>query len=80
MLTVFGALPMGEQKVANLEKLIRIVRNCLESVRYELTDLVSDLYDSITAQERKGEAALDAFSQTSVNIMTVHAAKGLNFL
>ncbi len=79
MLTVYGALPMGEQQVANLEKLISIVRNRSESGRYELTDLVSDLNDSISAQEREGEATLDALSQTSVNIMTVHAAKGLEF-
>jgi ATP-dependent helicase/nuclease subunit A len=79
VLTVYGALPMGEQQVANLEKLIRIVRNRSESGTYDLTDLVSDLTASITAEEREGEAALDALSQTSVNIMTVHAAKGLEF-
>ena len=79
MLTVYGALPMGEQQVANLEKLIRIVRNRSESGTYGLTDLVSDLTTSIAAEEREGEAALDALAQTSVNIMTVHAAKGLEF-
>jgi ATP-dependent helicase/nuclease subunit A len=79
MLTVYGALPMGEQHVANLEKLIRIVRNRSESGMYDLTHLVSDLTTSITAEEREGEAALDALAQTSVNIMTVHAAKGLEF-
>jgi len=79
MLTVYGALSMGEQQVANLEKLIRIVRNRSESGTYGLTDLVSDLTTSISAEEREGEAALDALAQTSVNIMTVHAAKGLEF-
>jgi ATP-dependent helicase/nuclease subunit A len=79
ILTVYGALPMGEQQVANLEKLIRIVRNRSESGMYDLSDLVSDLTSSITAEEREGEAALDALAQTSVNIMTVHAAKGLEF-
>ncbi|MBN1166897.1 MAG: UvrD-helicase domain-containing protein [Methanospirillaceae archaeon] len=79
ILTVYGALPMGEQQVANLEKLIRIVRNRCESGSYDLSDLISDLTNSITAEEREGEAALDALAQTSVNIMTVHAAKGLEF-
>lgn len=79
ILTVYGALPLGEQQVANLEKLIRIVRNRSESGMYDLSDLVSDLTSSITAEEREGEAALDALAQTSVNIMTVHAAKGLEF-
>lgn len=79
ILTVYGALPMGEQQVANLEKLIRIIRNRSESGMYDLSDLVSDLTNSITAEEREGEAALDTLAQTSVNIMTVHAAKGLEF-
>ena len=79
ILTVYGALPLGEQQVANLEKFIRIVRNRSESGTYDLTDLVSDLTASISAEEREGEAALDALAQTSVNIMTVHAAKGLEF-
>lgn len=79
ILTVYGALPMGEQQVANLEKLIRIVRNRSESGSYDLSEFISDLTNSITAEEREGEAALDALAQTSVNIMTVHAAKGLEF-
>jgi ATP-dependent helicase/nuclease subunit A len=79
VLTIYGALPMGEQQVANLEKLIGIARNRSESGRYELADLVTEITAAISAEEREGEAALDSLSATSVNIMTVHAAKGLEF-
>ncbi|MCX6693471.1 MAG: UvrD-helicase domain-containing protein [Methanomicrobiales archaeon] len=79
VLVVYGALPQGEQQVANLEKLIEIARGREEGENYALNDLVSEISASINAEEREGEAALDTVSRTSVNIMTVHAAKGLEF-
>jgi len=79
ILTIYGALDDGAQQVANLNKLMGIVRKRSEGAYYSLSDLVEDLTVSITDEEREGEAALEALSQTSVNIMTVHAAKGLEF-
>ena len=79
ILTVYGAMEQGEQQAANLTKLIGIIRNKTESGYYSLFDLVNDMTISISDEEREGEAALDTLSQTSVNIMTVHASKGLEF-
>ena len=77
--TVYGAMEQGEKQVANLKKLQNIIRGKAESGYYGLFDLVDDLTLSIEDEEREGEAALDTLSKTSVNIMTVHAAKGLEF-
>ncbi|KAF5086049.1 ATP-dependent helicase/nuclease subunit A [anaerobic digester metagenome] len=77
--TIYSAMEQGEQQVANLLKLQRIIKRKTESGAYNLFDLISDMTVSIADEEREGEAALDTLSKTSVNIMTVHAAKGLEF-
>lgn len=79
ILTVYGAQEQGSQQIANLEKLVRIVRKRSETGGYGLWQLIHEMSVSIGNAEREGEAALDAISQTSVNIMTVHASKGLEF-
>lgn len=79
ILTIYGALDQGEQQAANLTKLLGIIRGRTEGGNYSLFDLVQDMTISIADEEREGEAALDTLSKTSVNIMTVHAAKGLEF-
>jgi len=79
VLVVYGAQDQGSQQIANLEKLMQIARVRSEVSGYGLAELVHDMTASIGTEEREGEAALDTLSQTSVNIMTVHAAKGLEF-
>ena len=77
--SVYGAQEQGSQQIANLEKLMQIARVRSETSGYGLAELVYDMTASIGTEEREGEAALDTLSRTSVNIMTVHAAKGLEF-
>ena len=78
MYTVYAALPEGQQILANIGKLISIVRS-REEEGYSLSDLTADLRMAMDEEEREGEAPLDALAENAVNIMTVHAAKGLEF-
>ena len=77
--TVYAALPSGEQILANIEKLISMARNREETGNYALADFTADLRMAMDEDEREGEAPLDALAENAVNIMTVHAAKGLEF-
>ena len=72
---IFGGTAGGEQAVANVEKLIAIAR----ASSVTLADLVEELGRSIDDGEREGDAPLDLTSSDAVSIMTVHAAKGLEF-
>jgi ATP-dependent helicase/nuclease subunit A len=77
--TVYAALPAGEQILANIEKLIAMARTREEIGNYSLADFTADLRMAMDEDEREGEAPLDALAENAVNIMTVHAAKGLEF-
>jgi ATP-dependent helicase/nuclease subunit A len=77
--SVYAALPAGEQHLANIEKLVSMARNREENGNYALADFTTDLRIAMDEDEREGEAPLDALAENAVNIMTVHAAKGLEF-
>nr|WP_321353130.1 UvrD-helicase domain-containing protein [uncultured Methanoregula sp.] len=77
--SVYAALPAGEQILANIDKLVGMARSREENGNYTLSDFVADLRMAMEEDEREGEAQLDALSENAVNIMTVHAAKGLEF-
>ncbi|WP_292521328.1 exodeoxyribonuclease V subunit beta [Methanoculleus sp.] len=73
---VFGGMAGGEQAAANIEKLIAIAR---EADGPGLPDFVTELGRSIDDAQREGDAHLEIASADAVSIMTVHAAKGLEF-
>ncbi len=77
--TLYSALPEGVAILANIEKLVRIVAKREEEGQYSLSSFIADLRCAMEEEEREGEAPLDSLAQNNVNIMTVHAAKGLEF-
>ncbi len=77
--TVYAALTDGKQIRANIEKMVALARDREAAGSYELADFTADLRTAMDEEEREGEAPLDALAENAVNIMTVHAAKGLEF-
>ena len=73
---VFGGMAGGEQAVANVEKLIAIARDTASPT---LDGFVEDIGQSIDDGDREGDARIDVTDTDAVAIMTVHAAKGLEF-
>ncbi len=76
-----GVLPVGqsgEQRWANYEKLLGIARE-LERLGFtDLHDFLKRLNELIEEEEREGQATTQ-LTADAVEIMTIHAAKGLEF-
>ncbi|MDD1729686.1 MAG: UvrD-helicase domain-containing protein, partial [Methanospirillum sp.] len=79
VLVVYGGLIEGAQILSNIEKLLEMVRKREESESYQLADLVTDLGEAIRTEDQEGEAMIDDPELDAVRIMTIHAAKGLEF-
>ncbi len=76
-----GVLPVGqsgEQRWANYEKLLGIAREFERSGITDLSDFLEQLNLLIEEEEREGQATTQ-LTADAVEIMTVHAAKGLEF-
>jgi ATP-dependent helicase/nuclease subunit A len=73
---VYGGMPDGEQCLANVEKFVGMAREARDA---SLTAFVAEVKRAIEDEEREGEAHLDPAAANAVGIMTVHAAKGLEF-
>ena len=75
--TVAG-LARGEQHAANIAKLLRIAREFESRGLTTLYDFVQRLRSLVSSEEREGQASLDT-AGNAVHVMTIHAAKGLEF-
>ena len=76
---VLGGMPGGEQATANIEKVVALVRKMEANGSGTLAGVVRELGTCIDESEREGDAMLDLTTANVVSIMTVHAAKGLEF-
>ncbi|HPD01017.1 MAG TPA: 3'-5' exonuclease, partial [Acetivibrio sp.] len=76
---ILTALPQGEKKLRNMEKLVRIVEEFDKKGLYSARELLSYIE---TLKEHSGlssEAFLDNEDSDAVKILTIHASKGLEF-
>jgi ATP-dependent exoDNAse (exonuclease V) beta subunit len=71
--------PQGDQVAANLLKLIDQARTFSEASRRGLRGFVRWLKDNIDRQSDETDAAISEETDDVVRIMTIHAAKGLEF-
>ena len=73
-----AGIPGGEQALANLEKLRTLARQAHMPGFLTLYDFVARLGQLIDQEEHEGQGAID-LSGDAVQVMTIHAAKGLEF-
>ncbi len=75
---VLAAGPRGEQNLANYEKLLDVARDFERAGFSNLFDFMERLRIFINEEPREGQATTEAI-ENAVQIMTIHAAKGLEF-
>ncbi len=76
---VYSGLDDGRQMIANLEKLRALVRKAQSEGFFSLSDLTEMLRFRSEEDLKEGQAQLDMEGEDAVRVMTVHAAKGLEF-
>ncbi len=69
----------GDQMVSNLRKLSDIAAEFEQSGNYSLRGLLNWLRDLVVREEREGQAAVREESSDVVKLLTIHAAKGLEW-
>jgi ATP-dependent helicase/nuclease subunit A len=69
----------GEQKAANLRKLIELTRSFTGEGEGGLRPFVAYLSELVATEPTEAEAVISAESENVVRLMTVHQSKGLEF-
>lgn len=69
----------GRRRFANLRKLVEMVRAWEERGEPSIPGLVEHLEDYSAEETRESEAMVDSPRDDTVKLMTIHAAKGLEF-
>jgi ATP-dependent helicase/nuclease subunit A len=73
------AMPGGRGRMANVRKLMRLAREFEAAEGRDLRAFLDFVDSERGGRSREGEAALAAEDHDGVRVMTVHAAKGLEF-
>lgn len=76
---IYSSHPNGYQKIMNMEKLIEIARRFQKDERGSLQEFVRYCLDMADQDEEEGEAVITSGGEAPVSLMTIHAAKGLEF-
>ena len=73
------ALPEGERRMANVRKLMRLAREYEAESGRDLRGFIDFVDEQELLQAREGEAPIEGEGLDAVRLMTIHAAKGLEF-
>jgi ATP-dependent helicase/nuclease subunit A len=76
---IYSSHPNGMQRLANMEKLIEISRRFQAEGNGALREFVRYCLEMAEEEEEEGEALLVSEGESPISLMTVHAAKGLEF-
>jgi len=76
---VYSAHPDGKQRLANMEKLMEISRDFQMQGNGSLAEFVQHCLEMAEEAEEEGEALITSQGETPICLMTIHAAKGLEF-
>jgi len=76
---IYSVHPNGVQRLANMEKLIEISRRFQAEGNGALPEFVGYCLEMAEEQEEEGEALVVTEGESPICLMTIHAAKGLEF-
>jgi ATP-dependent helicase/nuclease subunit A len=72
-------MPDGERRMANVRKLMRLAREYEADEGRDLRGFIDYVAEQDMLRAREGEAPLETEGIKAVRLMTIHAAKGLEF-
>jgi len=70
---------MGQQKYANLSKLISLAKNFAGKGLFTLGDFLRYVAKLVAGEVQEGEAVIESEAGDTVKLMTIHKAKGLEY-
>lgn len=79
LVATYSAQPGGDQSLQNIEKLIDIARRFQNEENGSLQEFVRYCLEMAESDEDEGEAVLTSEGSSTIYLMTIHAAKGLEF-
>lgn len=77
--TLVAALPQGRQRLANIRKFVRMAQQINEDLNLNVRGLTRYAQTLLESEVRVGEPPLAGATADAVQVMTIHAAKGLEF-
>ncbi|MDB9822785.1 UvrD-helicase domain-containing protein [Deltaproteobacteria bacterium] len=76
---IYSVHPNGVQRMANIEKLVETTRRFQSEGNGSLTEFVKYCLQMADEEEEEGEALVISEKESPISLMTIHAAKGLEF-